>query len=257
MSILRRAPVLAICVLVLAGCKVDADVTVTLKQDGTGTIDTIIRLDAEAVGRVETDGRTLERAFVLDDLKKAGWHITSWQRGPDGSATLRLQHDYSGENELRQRIGELVGPTNLLQDARLRRDRGFLRSHDELSMAADLRKPTTGIQQDPQLVAALQNSGLDVATLDQQLQAQLREALTVSVTLVAPGGKEETVQVLPGERQTATAARSHFDSGRLVWFGIAGILGFLAVLLYLSASIGARRERARRVVREPERTPLM
>ena len=39
-----------------------------------------------------------------------------------------------------------------------------------------------------------------------------------------------------------------------------GILAFLGVLLYLSASIGARRERARRVraVRQPvERTPMM
>ena len=127
-------------------------------------------------------------------------------------------------------------------------------------MTADLRHPSTGIQQDPALVAGLQAAGLDVATLDQQLQSELREALSVSVTVKAPGNKEETVQVLAGEQETATAARSRFNSSRLTWFAIAGILAFLGVLLYLSASIGARRERARRVrsVRQPvERTPLM
>jgi hypothetical protein len=257
MTRLTRVAALVVCVVALAGCKVNADVTVTLNKDGSGRIDAIVVLDGEAVARVESNGRTLDTAFPLSDLDKAGWDVTPWQRGADGSATVRLQHDFSGENELRQRIDELVGPSGLLTGVELRRDRGPLRSHDELSMTVDLRKPATGIQKDPQLLAALQASGVDVATLDQQLQAQLREALSVSVTLVAPGGKEETVQVLPGETETATAAHSTFNSNRLVWFAIAALLAFLGVLLYLSASVGARRERARRTVSEPERTPLM
>jgi hypothetical protein len=255
-----RAAVVVVCLFVLAGCKVDADITVTMKPDGSGTIDTFITLDAEAVARVEVAGRTLDTAFPLDDLKAAGWTISPWTRGADGAATLRLQHDFAGEKELDQRITELVGPTKLLRDPRLIRRRGVLRSHDELALTADLRHPSTGIQQDPALVAGLQAAGLDVATLDQQLATELGEALSVSVTVKAPGNKEETVQVLAGEQETATAARSQFNTSRLALFAIAGILAFLGVLLYLSASIGARRERARRVraVRKPvERTPLM
>jgi hypothetical protein len=254
---LTRAAALAVCVALLAGCKVDADVTVTLEDDGTGVISTVITLDAEAVGRVETNGRTLDTSFPLQDLAAAGWEITPWARGADGSAALRLEHDYAGEDELQQRVEELVGPTQLLRDARLQRDRGLFRSHDELTLSADLRNPGTGIQQDPELLAALQGSGLDVATLDQQLQAELREALSVSLTVVAPGGKEETVELLAGESETATAARSRFDSGRLVWFAIAGMLAFLGALLYLAASVGARHERSRRPLGEPDRTPLM
>jgi hypothetical protein len=244
-------------VLLVAGCKVDTDITVTLEEDGTGSITTVVTLDAEAVGRVESDGRTLETAFPLDDLTAAGWTITPWQHGADGSARLQLEHDYAGEDELRQRIGELVGPTGLLTDAQVRRDRGLLRSQDELALTADLRRPSTGILKDPELLTALQASGLDVATLDQQLQAQLRESLTLSVTLIAPGDKEETVELLPGELDTITAARSRFDSGRFTWFAIAAMLAFLGVLLYLAASVGARHERERRPAREPERTPLM
>ena len=84
-----RAAVVVVCLLVLAGCKVDADITVTMKPDGSGTIDTFITLDAEAVARVEVAGRTLDTAFPLDDLKAAGWTISPWTRGADGAAPLR------------------------------------------------------------------------------------------------------------------------------------------------------------------------
>ncbi|GIU88939.1 MAG: hypothetical protein KatS3mg010_0038 [Acidimicrobiia bacterium] len=38
---------------------------------------------------------------------------------------------------------------------------------------------------------------------------------------------------------------------------IAGILAFLGGLLYVGASMSARRDRARRARPEPDRTPLM
>ena len=250
------------CVVALAGCKVEADVTVTLDADGTGTIDTFITLDAEAVARVEVFGRTLETAFPLDDMRAAGWEISPWERGADGAATLRLQQDYSGEEELQARITELVGPTNMLRDVEVLRDRGFFRSHDELSIVADLTAPGAGILQDPELTASLQAAGLDATVLDQELQAELRESLTVSLTVQAPDGREQTVQVFGGDEEGATAGRSAFDRGRLIWIAIAAILAFLGVLLYLSASIGVRKERLRRAevdanARPVERTPLM
>jgi hypothetical protein len=255
--VLRRATALAACLFALAGCKVDADVEVTLRDDGSGTIRTAITLDGEAVARVEQSGRTLDTAFALEDLRAAGWDVSPWERADDGSATIRFVRDYAGEEELDRRIAELVGPTELLRDPDLSRRRGILRHRDELSIDVDLRNAGLGLQEDPELVAALQASGLDVATLDQQLQAQLRDALTLDVTVEVPGGRSETIQVVPGEQERITAARSNFNSGRFAWFLIAAILAFLALLLYLSASIGARRERARRTGRRYERHPVM
>jgi hypothetical protein len=257
----RRRLVLAsaaLAVVALAGCKVDADVDITLRDDGSGTIDAVIRLDAEAVAGVERDGRTLDTAIPLDDLRAAGWEVSVWERGADGSASLFVGHDFAGESELDRRVTELVGPTGLLRDPQLTRERGILRSRDELSIEGDLRSPGTGIQQDPELVAALQAAGLDVAALDQQLQAELREALSLDVTVEVEGERTETVALVPGEQERVVAAHSRFDSGRLALFCIAGLLAFLGVLLYLSASVGARRERSRRAVAQvPERSPLM
>ena len=42
-----------------------------------------------------------------------------------------------------------------------------------------------------------------------------------------------------------------------MWLVIAGMLAFLAVLLYLAASIGARRSRMRGSREDAERAPLM
>ena len=255
-SRLTRAAALVFCIAVLASCKVDADVTVTLDDDGTGSVSTVVALDAEAVGRVETNGRTLDTAFPLDDLTEAGWEITPWERSADGAATLRLEHGARA----RTSSGNASTTSSVRRACSrrgLRRDRGLLRSHDELTLAVDLSRPGTGIQQDPELVAALQGSGLDVATLDQQLQAQLRESLTLSLTLVGPDGKETTVEMLPGGTRNRHVRTSRFESGPVVWFAIAGMLAFLGALLYLAASVGARHERARQPVAEPDRTPLM
>jgi hypothetical protein len=256
-TVLRRACLLVAAVLVLAGCKVDAQIHITLDEDGTGTVTTTVTLDADAVRRVEANGRTLDAAFPLADLGAAGWEITPWVRDPDGSASIELTHTYTGEEELALRLTELTGPTNLLGDVVVRQDRTFLRTHDEVSVAADLRDPALAIMRDEELVASLQAAGLDVAALEAQLQGELRDALSVELTVEGPGGRVQTVEVDAGERETATAARSQFDGARLMWLVMAGMLSFLAVLLYLAASIGARRGRVRRARMEAERTPLM
>ncbi|GIU88938.1 MAG: hypothetical protein KatS3mg010_0037 [Acidimicrobiia bacterium] len=42
-------------------------------------VSTSITLDGEAVAEVERNGRTLESAILLDDLRAAGWEA-AWER---------------------------------------------------------------------------------------------------------------------------------------------------------------------------------
>ncbi|MGQ0826002.1 MAG: hypothetical protein ACT4OX_13410 [Actinomycetota bacterium] len=246
-------------VLLVSGCRVDAHVRVAMDEDGSGVVDARVTLDAEAVARVQGNGRTLETAIVVDDLAAAGWEVVPWARADDGSATLRITREFVGEAQLAQLVSELVGPTEIVRDVTIIRERGLLRSRDELSLAADLRTISAGVQADPELSVSLQAAGLDVAALDTLLSAELREAFRLRVTVEVPGGKVDTLELVPGEERTLAAARSEFDSGRLALMIISGNLVFLAILLYLSASISARRgrERARSRRTEPERTPLM
>jgi hypothetical protein len=256
----RRLHVVAVVItaLALAGCEVDAHVLVTMNEDGSGTVQTTVTLDAEAVARVETDGRTLETAFPLGDFADAGWTVGAWERAEDGGAEIVFSRAYAGEEQLNQRLVELVGDTGILRDAQIDRERGLFKTRDEVSLAADVRTLSAGVEADPELAASLTAAGLDVATLDEQLTTELRDAFRLRVTLEGPSGKTDTVSLVAGEDARLAAADSDFNSDRLFLLLIAGALVFLAVLLYLSASISARRSRARHMPPpEPDRTPLM
>ena len=253
-----RIAVVAIAVLALTGCEVDAHVRITMNEDGSGTVETTVTLDAEAVARVETNGRTLENAFSIDDFVQAGWNVGTWERNEDGSAQIVISRDYAGEEQLNQRLVELVGDTGILKDARIDRERGLFKTRDEVFLAADARTLSAGVEADPELAASLTAAGLDVATLDEQLSTELREAFRLRVTLQGPSGKTDTAELAAGEEARLSAADSDFNSDRLFFLLIAGALVFLAILLYLSASVSARRSRARHTPpSEPDRTPLM
>ena len=136
------------------------------------------------------------------------------------------------------------GSDGLLRDVVVRQDRAFLRIHDEVSVAADLRDPAPAIMRDEELVASLQAAGLDVAALEAQLQGELRDALSVELTVEgrADGCRQSRSMRGNGRRRRRPVAVRRRPThvarhGRM--------LAFLAVLLYLAASIGARRGRVR------------
>lgn len=250
-----RVALAAVMVLVAGGCRVDAHVRVSLRDGGAGLVSTSITLDGEAVAEVERNGRTLESAILLDDLRTAGWEV-AWER--EGSqARLVLRHAFSGEDELNVRLGELAGSTGVVRDGRIVDSDGFVRSREAVSFTGDLSGLRAGIGQDEALAASLRAAGLDVDALEQQFGAALRDAVRLRITAQAPGGALDTVTVEVGEERRASAARSTFDVDRIVLLAIAGILAFLGGLLYVGASMSARRDRARRARPEPERHPLM
>lgn len=257
MAPVRRVLPLLVLVVVVSGCRIGARLDVRLRDDGTGTVASTITLDAEAAQRLEGNGRALSDTIRLGDLAAAGWDATGWTRAGDGSATLELAHEFADEDELRVRLRELDGG-NIVRDGKIVRDRGVLRSRDEIVLDVDLRDLGTQIGDDEELVASLQAAGLDVAGLDAQLEAELRDALRVQVRVEAPGGRVTTVELAPGQQESVAAARSEFDTNRLVLLLIGALLAFLAVLLYLSAGASARRTRPRgHDDREQERAPLM
>ncbi|GIU86271.1 MAG: hypothetical protein KatS3mg009_0786 [Acidimicrobiia bacterium] len=253
----HRGALLALTVVLgfaAAGCRVDVHVRAALHEGGAGTLTATVSLDEEAVGRLERNGRTLESAVLLDDLRAAGWEA-AWERDGSG-ARLVLAHGFSGEDELNARLRELAGDTGAVRDGHVVDEDGFVRSREAISFTGDRRALEVGIGDDAALADALEAAGLDVAALDEELGAQLGDALVLRITAQAPGGRLETVTVDAGDERRVSAARSTIAAGRLVTVGIAAILAFLGGLLYLAAAMSARRDRARRGP-EPERHPLM
>jgi len=255
------ALVIAAAVL-LAGCRVDTRVDVTLNRDGSGVLSTTVTLDGAAVQQV--GGLTpLTMHDQLGDLQAAGWQVSQWTATPGGGASVTLTHPFTDQADLAARLADLVGPKGILRSPAITRTHGWLHSDESLSMVVDLTAPSTGIGSDADLQARLRAAGVDPTTLNQDLTAQLRAALHVSVVLQLPNGVTRTFDVPTGTTTTVQASHSSTNWDRAVEVGIAVLLLVLAGLFALAASASARRARRRSEQRsqgrrvEAERAPLM
>lgn len=245
-----RIVALAALATLVAGCKVDARVSIRLEEDGSGSVAVRLALDSEAVAVLEQDGGSLEDRVRLDDLVDAGWRVTKWVREVDGSAWIRVSQSFAGEEELSALISDIGGDGELLAEPRIERTRGFLRARDGVSLVADLEDLETRLLDDEELVSRLESSGLDVAALDAQLQDDLADAFALTVTMQVDD-ETRSFRLEPGETDTLDLSATDFDTGRLALLLIGSMLVFLAVLLYLGASISGRRRQERALARGP------
>ncbi len=251
------AGLLALAVVLLAGCRVDARVDVALERDGSGVLRTTLTLDADALAQLGGP-QAVARQVRLGDLEAAGWTVSPWNHG-----TITFSHPFKGQDDLARRLADLVGPGGVLRDPRITRDRGWFDSTDALSLVVDMRAPTTGIGSDADLQARIRAAGLDPKTLDARLTSQLRASLHLSVVVHLPDGRTRTYEATNGTISTVRASHSHRDWDRIVKLGIAAALAVLGALFFLASSVSARRNRRRRAQRvrsahvERERAPLM
>ncbi len=235
-------------------------VDVTLRDDGSGTLRSAVSFDADAVQQM--GGVTaLVQKIPLDDLRKAGWTISPWARGTAGSEAISFTHSFADETELSRRILDLAGPHGILQRPVLTRDRGWFTTKDGLSLVVDVRSPSVDIVGDAPLAARLRAAGTDPAKLEAQLAVRLKTALHLSVVLHLPGGHNKTYDAPTGSVRTVSVDHSSAAWDHLVKFGIGAALTLLAVLFFLAAGIGARKNRRRAEQRmdrnRHERAPLM
>jgi len=232
-----------VCVVVLAGCKVDTQVDVTLQADGTGTVVARVALDAGAVRRLTTHA-PLAQAVPLADVRAAGWTVSKWAPTAGGGDAITVSHPFVGQPDLTQRIEELAGPGGVLRDPKITRERGFLQSEDAIAITVDLRHLSAGVRGDAELSKRLAAAGLNVNTLDQQLHSQLVGALHMTVVVHAPGGKSKTVHLTAGGHATVSASDSETNARRVELLA-AGVLLFVLALMFMAASIASKSRRRR------------
>jgi hypothetical protein len=257
----RRLSVLVGLAILLAGCNVNARFDITMRADGTGTVRTTITVDSDAVQRL--GGPTaFTRTVPLDDLRAAGWTVSSWKRGDGGTETIELSHPFVDQADLGHRIVDLAGPKGILAKPALTHERGWFSSRYAVSLVVDVRSPSVDIVHDAALSTRLRAAGVDPALLQAELAVQLRSALHVTVVVHLPGGATHTYDAATGTVQTYRASSGGTDWDHVVKFGIGAAMALLAGLFFLAAGVGARRNRRRAAQRvdrspRPERTPLM
>jgi hypothetical protein len=109
--------------LVLAGCKVDVALDVTMAADGSGAVEVTVLADRDVVVAapdVMSDVR-------LDDAAAAGWAVEGPSATPDGGLRVVLRKRFATPEEGTAVLAELNGPQGPFRDLRLSRSTSFAR----------------------------------------------------------------------------------------------------------------------------------
>jgi len=228
--------------VVLAGCRVDADVTVEVREDGSGVVAARVRLDDEAVRAVESSGVGLEAAVRVDDLTQAGWRSSGWERR-DGGAVLRMSKGFARAEDAGAVVAELNGADGPLRDVRVARTSSTFRTEWEFSGIADLETLKTGIATDAELLARLAAERVDVAALDQRLVADTKDALRLTVTADLPKASPHLFPVPRGKTVVMETSSSATATGRIVMLLIGILVGVFALVILVAGELRSRRRR--------------
>jgi len=240
--------------LILAGCTVDATVTVVVRADGSGVVRVRVVADAEAVKAAESGGAALEQAVRLADLADSGWTIGSWVKADDGSAMIVLSHRFESVDQVAGIVTGLNGKTGPLPSLRATRDAGFFSTEYGVKGSIDIPGATAGLADDAELGAKLGALGVDVNIIDQQLLAQIQSSFTLQVVVKLPGRAAVTFAPKIGSQAgarggsvaTVDASSSMRNTERILFLVATAGFAVLAILVWRR---GGRRRARRRTSR--------
>lgn len=196
----RRAFLAVLAVFVAAGCQVRTDVTVSMEDDGSGTVEVAVGLDEEAVAKVpDLDGSgvsntaDLVKLVRVEDLTAAGWTIGEpSEPDSDGFVWVNTTKPFATPDEATQILEDLTGPGGGLRSLELERKASYGSTEYGFSGVADL---SGGLEAfgDEGLASALDGEplGQDAAAIEQRLGQPLAEMVKLSVRVELPGGTAE------------------------------------------------------------------
>lgn len=238
--------------VLVAGCRMDAEVALDVDGDGSGEVQVAVVLDEEAAGRI-TD---LAAELRLDDLAAAGWAVEGPEDQGDGSTRVAVSKPFATPEDAGEVMAEVSGPGGPLRGLTLERRRSFLSTTFSFNGEVDLTAGIDGFSDD-ELRQRLEGSGfgLGTADLERVTGAPVSDTFGLEVRAELPGGPRageastgvphvtgEAVVWRPdiGEVTTLAATSNMVHRERLVWLGVA-LAAALAVVLVLARR--ARRSR--------------
>lgn len=111
-TIIRRVAASFAAIIVLSSCRVDSDITLAVKPNGTGEISVVITADKDIVAKAPG----LKADIRTDDLVAAGWKVVGPADTKDGGLTITLTHDFMGPAEATTLLGQINGTRGPLHE---------------------------------------------------------------------------------------------------------------------------------------------
>jgi hypothetical protein len=247
----------AVLVVLCAGCRLSVSVNVGMKADGSGTVTVSAVADAELVAKAPTVFGDLR----LDDVKTAGWTVAGPAKAADGSIRLVLTKAFRTPAEATTILNELNGPAGPLHDVRVELTQSFAHVRSSFEATARLDGGLAAFS-DTALVKALGGK----TPLADRVTTPVEQGMRLSVTARLPGAVVTSNGTVSADRSTTawtpslakgatTAMQARFDQtdegalrarrrSHLAWIAFAGYAA-LFVLVVVTVTLVARHRRHR------------
>lgn len=255
--VLRRLLLVALALVGLCACRVDAMVEVTVDASGAGQV----RVEALADSELVAAAPRIAEAAHFADLLAAGWTVTGPEPTATGGLRVELVHTFATVAEAEALLASINGPGGPLVGVTLTRTTTATRT--EVVLAGTLRMTGgTDAFADADLVAAVgatpyaEEMAATSATLADVFGMRFRADLPGDVS--TPAGKDEGGAVswdvpLDGSAQViqASGVRSRND-GR--WWRLGANAALVSLIVWVAVAVAfltyvtvARRRAVRRL----------
>jgi hypothetical protein len=131
---------LALAVVVLSGCRVDLATSVTVAQNGSGTISVVVAADADAV----RNAPELATSLNVDDLRAAGWTVDVQDPAANGGLSVVAARTFATVDEASLFLTQLSGDNGPLRNIALTRTGGVNDASYQFSGVGGLPKGLAG-----------------------------------------------------------------------------------------------------------------
>lgn len=254
---------LTLAVVVLSGCRVDLATSVTVAENGSGTISVVVAADADAV----RSAPELATSLNVDDLRAAGWTVDVQNPAANGGLSVAAARTFATVDEASLFLSQLSGDNGPLRNIALTRTGGVNDASYQFSGVGGLPKGLAGFA-DAEALTALGGAPFAAALAEQG--GVLGDVLGVSLALTMPGEpvdiSETTATLTPRQTDDASTTftwnlaldasdsrltaftRDRDISAMVAWYVARGLLVFMILLIAAAtayiATVVYRRSRS-------------
>jgi hypothetical protein len=247
----RRAIAVACLALLLAACRVDTSVDVTMHPDGTGVVTLVAIADKDVVAQAPG----LADDLRYDDAVKAGWKVDGLTTTADGGLKLVMHHDVTSAADATKVLQSINGNNGPLHGVTI--DRVVTSDRVITSMKGTLRVDG-GLDAfaDPDVLKAI--GGTPYAEAISAAHLKPTDVVTVAFTAHLPGSvtsasKQQSWSVPIDGTSADLAATGSLAQGSSGAWGTLSTAALFALVLWVVAATAfiifvarARRARSRR-----------